>query len=552
MSPSFTGVYVPPGGYVNFKPTTSFPVIPGGIRVVAIVGKGATDKPIIGETVTMTATATYSLAHTATVINSITDNNFYEYVSGTDYELNSGKVHWLQNNAVVVSTNVADGVTATYGSMNGLTLVFSIDGGTPLTCTMTASTTGNVRVAYLVNSILGAVATTTALSTVSVVEIKTISGANSSIVVGNGTANTIVGFIAGAQYIGSANPVSVTVVGATPNKFFVDYRYEKVAVTDYVPAYYYNMNDIESDFGSTTVTLNTLSLGAEAAFENGAQVVLATQVDPGDGADFAGYKAALVRLESKACNIVSVMTYDVNLLSYIKAHVDKMSSLLQKSERTAIVGMDDSPSVTTIQSHATTFGDKRVMLVYPTTERRMINSVETSIGSYLMAAALAGIRCNPNYDVAEPLTRKPIVGFTEITDNLSNAQKNDLASHGVCIVESDSAGIPRVRHALTTDMTTVQNREYSITETTDYVGQVARQILEQMYVGTKILADTPLMVAATLTTVLNNLITRGIITEFTGLTASIDTTDPTEINVRFGFKPTYPCNFVYIEFSINA
>ena len=545
--PSFTGVYVQPGAYTKFKPTTAFPVIPGGLRVVAVIGKGSTSKPIIGETVTMTVSATYALAHTAIVISDITDDAYYEYVQDVDYALSGGKVHWLATNALVVSSNAAT-VTSTFGTapsyMDGLTFLASI-GGVPVTVTFTATVTNARGVASWMNAFgLGAYGTATAVTAGYVQVTATIGtgflGSNSSILIGNGTANTILGFVPGATYYGSKNPTSGQL-------FFVDYRYEKVTVTDYAPLYYYNMNDIITDFGAASTT-NTLALGAQSAFENGAQVILTCQIDPANNS----YVTALTNLETKACNVVTVMNTDPTLLSYIKAHVDKMSAINERQERTAIAGTNSAVSITQIEAQATSLADKRFMLVYPTTSKMLISNVDTSVDSCYLAAALAGIRCNPNYDVAEPLTRKPVVGFTEITDNLSTSQKNDLASHGICIIESDSSGIARVRHALTTDMSTVQNEEYSITEVTDYVAQVSRQILEQMYVGTKILTDTPLMVAATLTTVLNNLITRGIITAFTGLTASIDSTDSTQIDVRFGFAPVYGANYIYIEFTINA
>lgn len=542
--PSFSGIYLQPGAYAKFTPTTAFPVIPGGLRVTAIVGKGNNTKPIIGEAATFsvsTSVSIYTLTQSVCAITAVTDDTYYTYVVGTDVTVQNGLVKWL-NTKAEVNSSIEEPYAGLY---NNKTLIVSMDKGTTLitvTFTTTVTTAASVA-AYLnnddtFNNVLIATATT---GTVTVVNMESIQTANSSILIGNGSANSILGFQPGSLYLGSQNPAGGAI-------FYVDYTYAKVTA-DYVPTYYFNMNDITTDFGEPT-TLNTLSLGAEAVFENGAQVVLAAQVDPADGADFAGFKAALDRLKPKACNIVCVQTYDTSLFSYIKSHVDLMSSLTEKMERTAIVGMDDSPSTAQIEGFAGAFGDKRVMLVYPTTVKKMISDVETSVGSYVLAAAIAGIRCNPAYDVAEPLTRKSITGFTEITDNLLVSQKNDLASHGVCIVESDSVGTARVRHALTTNMTTVQNQEYSITEITDYVAQVSRQVLEQMYVGSKILTDTPLMISVTLRVVLQNLIERGIITEYTGITAKQNTTDPTEIDISFSFKPVYPCNYIYIQFTI--
>ncbi len=542
--PSFTGVYVEPGGYSKFKPTTAFPVVPGGLRVVAIVGTGSSTKSIAGELVTMTVSATCSLAHLASDISAVIDDNYYSYTKTTDFAAVGGALVWQA--APVTVTGTATEPMTVYNQAFITTLT---NGVTPtlVTVTFTVTLTTAASIAAYLNAdanwgeSMVASGTTGALS----ISTETCATINSSILIGNGAANSILGFVGGGIYETPKRPYS-------SHLFYVDYTYAKVSA-DYDPLYYYNMQDIVNDCGDVT-TVNTLPMGAEVAFENGAQVVLACQLNPASitaCATVGAIRLALTSLEAKACNIVTVMTGDSSIFSYVKAHVDKMSTTNNRSERTSILGLDDSPSISTIEGYATALADKRVMLVYPTTAKRIIAGTEESIGSYLLAAALAGIRCNPSYDVAEPLTKKQVIGFTEITDNLIRSQKNDLASHGVCIVESQS-GVARVRHALTTDMTTVQNQEFSITELTDYTGQVTREILEQMYVGAKILSETPLMIAATLRVILQNLIDRGIITAFTGVSASQNGTDPRQIDVRFAFSPVYPLNWIFVEYSIQV
>lgn len=539
---SFSSVYTEPGGYSKFKATTSFPVIPGGFRVVAIIGDGITTKPVVGEVVTMTATATYALANTINSISAIVDASPYEheYVQGTDYSVSGGGVRWLAATITVSGSVSAPTVTL---NVPGTTFITSVNGLALNTVTFTATTSSMTQIAAWLNSNTGfkAYLTATAEASTSVLLVSTQACAtiNSSIYIGDGTSNSILGFVGGDSYLSPKRPTSAQL-------FYVDYDYTK-ATADYIPTYYFNLPDIISEYGDVSST-NTLSLGAELAFQNGAQVILGCQLAPADSPDLIGFRNALDKLKVKDCNIVVCMTGDVNVAPYIKAHVDQMSTTLERKERLAIIGLDGTISTTSIKSLAQALGDKRTMVVYPVTVRLTLDEGEVSMGSYTLAAAIAGIRTNPSYDVAEPLTHKGIVGFTEITDNLIRSQRNDLASNGVCIVESQS-GVARVRHALSTDMSSNINKQFSVTETLDYVGQLTRQVAERLYVGTKGLKEAPLMLAATLTTVLQNLVDREIIVSFTSPTASFNSIDPAELDVRFGVSPVFPIDYVYIEFS---
>ena len=422
-----------------------------------------------------------------------------------------------------------------------VTVIFATDTST-VSLTLASEVAAWLNADATFSNNLIATATGTTVSICNITTLPTMS-INSSILIGNGTSNSILGFIGGALYESPKRPEN-------GDKFYVSYTYAK-STSDYIPMYFYKMQDVVLEYGDVSTT-NTLSLGAEAAFENGAQVVLGCQLDPVDVPDLLGFRNALNKIKTFDCNVVVAMSGDSNLYSYIKAHVDLMSSVLERRWRTAILGMTDSPSLQTIMGYATGLADNRLVLIYPPTVKRIISGTEASIGSYVLAAAIAGIRCNPNYDIAEPLTRKPVVGFTEITDNLIRSQKNELASNGVCIVETDSVGIARVRHALTTNMSTVQNSEYVITDITDYIAYITRRILEQMYIGTKILAESPAMVAGTLTVILRNLVDSKIINTFANIAAIQNATDPTQIDISFSFVPVYTNNYIYIEYTIST
>jgi len=544
--PSFgSGVYVEPGAYTQFKPTTEFPVIPGGLRVAAILGKGSNSINVVGEAVVTTATLD-ALAHTASSITNVVDSSFVTYTNAVDFTLSVGKVKWLTTAALVVGGVGITAVTGTVSITAGTNdqIILTIDESTTLSATITVGSRTAIQIATDINTLFSPSisCTVTVASGLAYIQI-TATGPNASILIGNGTVNGTLGLISGGIYYGALNPTLGTTI-------YVDYTYVK-ATADYTPTYYFSLTDIVNAFGSADPVNNTLALGAQIAIENGAQVILACQLDPADTSDLLAFRNALDKIKTVNCNIVCVMTGDTNLFPYVKAHVDQMSSLLERKERTAMLGLTGSITIAEIEAQAASLDDKRVMLIYPAAVRRVLDTgVDTAIGGFYLSSALAGIRCNPVYDVAEPLTRKEVVGFSQITDNLLRSQKNELASSGVCIVETDDAGTARVRHALTTDMSTAENQEFSITEIVDYTGQVTRQILEKIYVGSKILSETPVMVSATTRVVLQNLIEREIITDFSNLTASQNSLDPRQIDVRFAIKPVYPLNWVYISFSI--
>lgn len=439
------GVFTEPGAYSQFQPSTILPVVPGGIRTVALIGAGRATNLVKGEQVTrgVTPGGTDALAHTATVLGAtITDENFVTYTLTTDYLLTGGAVVWSPSGA-----EPAAGV-----------------------------------------------------------------------------------------------------------KYFVDYEYAK-ATADYTPQFYFNMSDITNTFGDIS-TANTLSLGAEIVFQQGCSAVCLAQLNVADGASLAQYQAALNRLKAiNGINIVVPLSTEAaitGLSAAVKSHVDYESSLLERKERIAIMGLGGTPTISAIVSQAQGLDDKRMSLVYPPSCTRFVGAnatVSTLDGSFL-AAAVAGVRTSTAFDVAEPLTRKEVTGFVSIPDTLLRVEKNQLSGNGVIVIETVSA-IPRVRYGTTTDISTVDSREISVVETVDYVGVSMRELLETIFIGQKILAQTPSQIRSTMTAVLTNLVQKELIVSFTNVQASVDSLDPTQINCSFSISPVFPLNWILITFSIE-
>lgn len=537
--------FTEPGVYSQFKPQTVLPVLPGGIRVAALVGDGRQTNVVSGETITRSSTpgGSDALAHTATVLGSqIIDEDQVTYYLTTDYTLSSGSVSWSPSSAASLTGTVSQ----TYNGLVGLTFKFTVGNGSEQTITFlngdfvspTAATATEVAAAITARG----TGVSSSVSSNKVV-VATSATSNTSLLIGNGTANSILGFSEGSLVLTPREP-------ASGKKYTVSYEYAKVSA-DYSVRFFFNMNDVVAQHGDVS-TSNTLSLGAEIVFQQGASAVALVQIDPADGSTLQQFQKAIDKLSTvKGINIVVPLSTNPTLQGYLKSHVETASSLTERKERTGIMGLSGSPSITTVLTYASSLATKRIALVYPPSCTRYVGTnttVSTLDGSFI-AAAVAGIRTSRNYDVADPLTRKSLTGFDGVPDTLLRAQKNQLSNGGVMVIETKGT-IPYVRLQTTTDPTVSYNKEFSVVETIDFVGASCRDLLEAIFIGQKILADTPSQIKSTISAILQDLVGRQIIVGFSNVIATIDGSDPTQINVSFQVAPVNPLNYVLITFTI--
>lgn len=379
------------------------------------------------------------------------------------------------------------------------------------------------------------------------IRLTTASTSNASLQVGNGNANADLGFVAGLLSRGPAEPASSIT-------YTFDYETPKVTA-DYAPALYTSLDSIITAHGPTDGT-SALSLGSQIVFENsgGAGGIVTVQVNPADGSDLAGFQAALSKLATvDGVNIVVPLSVDPLLYSSVKSHVVNSSAPLEKKERTAILGLEASATVASAIAQASGLAaggnGRRMMLVYPPSVSRVLGDSIVSLNGSYLAAGIAGLRINANFDVAEPLLRKQITGFTSAATNLLRTDKLRLRNGGVTVVELIDS-IVRVTEDTTTDRSTVDNQEYAVTEIVDFVARTVRRLLDNIFIGVKILSDTPSIVTATTQVLLNNFEALKIITGSANLKASINQLDPRQIDISFEIQPVRGLRFIKVTFSI--
>lgn len=468
-------------------------------------------------------------------------------------EVVGGNVNWGPAGAAVVtgSTDVSSTIFPSGVNLDGLTFQIFINGSTSasnVTFVGTTLTPAQI-VTQLTAGLPGTVTPSVFVSGAeNYIRLTTTSTSNASLQIGNGTANSSLGFVAGILTRGPAEPAS----GIT---YTFSYGTPKVA-SDYVPALYTNLDAIISAYGDANAT-NTLSLGSQIVFENSNSTgaILTVQVNPADGSDLAGFQNALSKMATvDGVSIVVPLTTDAMLYPSTKSHIVNSSAPLEKKERTAIMGLD--PASTTVasaiaqaQGLAAGGNGRRLMLVYPPSVNRIIGDTETTLNGSFLAAGIAGLRINGNFDVAEPMLRKQVVGFTSAATNLLRTDKLRLRNGGVTVVELQD-NIVRITEDTTVDRSTVDNQEFPVTEIVDFVARTVRRLLDSIFIGVKILPDTSSIVSATVQVLLSNFIALNIITSSQNVKASVNTLDPRQLDVSFEIQPVRGLRFIKVTFSI--
>jgi hypothetical protein len=509
------------------------------------------------------------LPHAFSLPSTITDANYVNYTLGIDYTLVDGNVDWLTAPATLTSN-----LSAISGlAVSGLTFIVSINGGTPLTTTFTGSNpVSQASIISQMNATTGWSGQVHASAFGNFIILSNTAysanpGPVNTIQTLGGTANAALGFIGGLIAKGPQQPSpTVGVIPGTAYSF--SYQSPKVSA-DYVPTVYYDLQDLINDMGPIPTdtatppavynlqsTDYTLPLGAQVVFQNSANsgAIVAMQLNPADQPALTGFQNALNKLLAVPnINIVVCLTADPNLYPAILGHITNASAPLEGNFRTAIVGMNGNPSIATAIGYAAGFAaggnGRRILLAYPPAAAIPgTNGAIMTDGSFI-AAAIAGLRINSNYDVAEPLLRKELQGIDSIPANLLRSQKLALRNGGVTVVETVN-GIIRVMEDTTTDRSTVDAENYSVTEIIDFVAESTQSTLNNLFIGIKLLTDTPSMIVTTLNLLLSTFVDLQIINGFTNVSATVNSIDPSQIDVSFDIAPVFPLRYISVTFSI--
>lgn len=140
--------------------------------------------------------------------------------------------------------------------------------------------------------------------------------------------------------------------------------------------------------------------------------------------------------------------------------------------------LDKTAYAETIRNAAQQYLNRRQIRLYPdTVQSDAIGGINQRIPSYYFAAALAGMV--GNIDSQEPLTRVPMVGFNDAVGPALTRTQLNMISAGNAVIEPESEGAnPSLRMQGSTDPSTIESREWSVTRAVDAFSKTLRTQLK--------------------------------------------------------------------------
>lgn len=209
--------------------------------------------------------------------------------------------------------------------------------------------------------------------------------------------------------------------------------------------------------------------------------------------------------------------------------------------------IEDLQDFSLVNNYGTTF---RVVYFWPDRIVRPIAGTRTFIHGFYMAAAAAGhLASQPN--VAVPLTRKILTGFTILRDKLLSPQlRNELGDAGASVVQPVTGGGQVLLGRTTVASGAPEEEEISIVFIRDRVATLLRDVLRG-FIG---IPEDPTLVASITTRVtktLQALNSQGLITAYQNLNVQRDEVEPRQWNVSVEVAPTFPVNWIFVDVSVG-
>ena len=338
---------------------------------------------------------------------------------------------------------------------------------------------------------------------------------------------------------------------------------------DYKPKSFTRLSNVLATYGPVS-TENTISAAAQIAADNGATVFYCIQPDPRDGTgnvDVVGNLTetglrnglTMAKTIDTYC-IVPMIEANATVGSLCKAHVESMSTTLERKERIAIISgelsneeNDDIDEVVAIyKNSAASINSPRVVYIAPSKVNVLTDNGTVAGSGMYAAAALAGIICNNNFTCGEPISGRTLADVT-VEDRYTREEKNQMAAYGCLVLEgAEGTTVPKVRHALSTATGDFIKSEIKITKIKDVISNTLRLAMDRAYINTRFVgAETISEMSTTVNTILSSFLANNDIVSYRDLVIVQNINYPNEIDISFRIQPSVDINYLLITFGVS-
>ena len=327
---------------------------------------------------------------------------------------------------------------------------------------------------------------------------------------------------------------------------------------------YTNSADAYAVYGQPSVQ-NRLSLAIQLLTANGAQAFGAIQVrkQPGLGvASDAEFLAALVQLtkplpggDHKADVIVPLSTSGA-VQNALSRQLTVQAGIRQKGEAIGFIGFNQFATPQSMRSSARAIKNARVIAIGNPAASISITDPTTGVsqeflttGEFL-AAAMAGMNCNPSNDVATTLTKQTMSGFERLLIRYDDPTMDQMAADGLTLIVEKNGSF-QVRHYKSTDPSNPITSEPTSTTSVDFTRQAFRTDMDQ-FIGRKftdaLLQDIKVVANARL----QSLVANELLSGYKNLSVVPDNNDPTVAQVSVDIKPIFALLYINVTFTVTT
>lgn len=206
----------------------------------------------------------------------------------------------------------------------------------------------------------------------------------------------------------------------------------------------------------------------------------------------------------------------------------------------------------TIQTAASGYGFRRGFYVHPDQVAINVTGLEQLVEGYYATSCIVGMV--GELPPQQGFTNYPITGLTRVvgsSDMFTQRQLNVMAAGGVYILLQDAQGAPvKCRHQLSTDLSSIETRELSITKVVDYVAKFMRAGLRNFIGRSNITQPFLDQLSTVVSGQLNFLVSGGVLigADINNIVQDADAPDTVLIDVTLDVP--FPCNYIRLTLVI--
>lgn len=364
--------------------------------------------------------------------------------------------------------------------------------------------------------------------------------------------------------------ISRVTEAATPEGTQVWVTYAFVPVGYDQSRIFTSLADIQAMYGPSFASGNAsqvnspLTLASEIAFANGVseiQIVPLESVSASSGspAILAALTAAYDKISGDySANVVVPLTDGLDATDTPSAAIALRAHIATASAAGYYrVGIFGAPLTYTSAPTAIINGglkSSRTILAYASPEgmvfRDNASGERVTLGHQYLAAAYGGRMASE--PVQQSLTRRVVSGFADVATTVSHTDKNTYAAAGVALTERDRAGRLIIRHGTSTNRSDLASSEPSVTRARDVMVTLIQTGLDSSdLIGSPMDDNTPLSVKSIVAGVLEYCDTNNVIVAYDDLQVRIQSLNPSVIEVKFRYRPSFPLNYILVNFAID-